>query len=71
MPQISSFLAEYKTGPLYRLLENKILEYHMLEDILGWCHIDDISVHSSDPKFNHLPDALFSKEACDIWVTFR
>ena len=31
--------------------------------IVSWFHTNDIPVHSSDPKFTHLPDAnLFSKE---------
>ena len=53
-------------GPLHRLLEDKILctphTSRQLE-IISWFHTNDISLHSSDPKFTHLPDAtLFSKE---------
>ena len=41
-------------------------------EIINWFHANDISVHSSDPKFTHLPDANTVFEGTwDIWVTFR
>ena len=40
--------------------------------IISWFHTNDNSVHSSDPKFTHLPDAntVFWR-TCDIRVTSR
>ena len=52
MSKISSFLAGYRTSPLHRLLEDASIQ---LEKI-SWFHNNDISVHSSDPKFTNLPD---------------
>ena len=40
-------------------------------EIISWFHTNDISVHSSNPKFTHLPDANTACFLKNMWYPFN